>query len=121
MVDAANSIMSRTQLLLSFAAAQRLGGSAAWRGFLRDPPREHERGPSARGGRGEAARARGGAGRGGGAPPQAPSGQAMAWDKVVLSGWSRGSAYPVHISKYFAAPRWVPEGRYLVPSCPWAS
>ena len=31
----------------------------------------------------------------------------MAWGKIVLAGWSRGSAYPVHITKYFKAPRLV--------------
>ena len=84
-VNPVNSIMSRTELLLRHAAAHSTASSAAWAGFL-----------STAGSRATAGQSR-----------DAPSGQAMEWSKIVLSGWSRGSAYPVHISKYFASPRLV--------------
>ena len=83
LVDPVNSIMSRTELLLRYAGAHSATGSAAWAGFLSKSAGDI------------------------GAQHAAPSGQAMDWSKIVLSGWSRGSAYPVHITKYFAAPRLV--------------
>ena len=73
LVDVPNSIMSRLELLLRFAADRNLTGSAGWGEFLAS-----EAGP----GQPETA-----------AAAAAPSGQAIAWSKVVLSGWSRGSAY----------------------------
>jgi hypothetical protein len=85
LVDMPNSIMSRTELLLKFAATHALAGSQQWSSFLSS---------------GKKAEPDAGA-------PVAPSGHAMDWGKIVLSGWSRGSAYPVHITKYFAAPRLV--------------
>ena len=88
LVDGANSIMSRTELLLRYAAQHNVSGSGAWSSFLSAPSHERQgrRAPKA---------------------PAAPSGGAMAWGKIVLAGWSRGSAYPVHITKYFKAPRLV--------------
>lgn len=91
LVDVPNSIMARVELLLRYAAAHQLTGSTGWATFLSDghgaghpPPRDADRHAK-----------------------QAPSGHAIEWSKIVLSGWSRGSAYPVHITKYFAAPRLV--------------
>ena len=86
LVDAANSIMSRTELLLKFAATHGLAGSKSWSAFLSSDSSVKT---AVRG------------------TPVPPSGQAMKWSRIVLSGWSRGSAYPVHITKYFAAPRLV--------------
>ena len=112
LVDAPNSIMSRTELLLKFATMHGLAGSKNWSAFLssNSSVKTAERGDGTL---------------------VAPSGQAMDWSNIVLSGWSRGSAYvsartlcflcrrlvwrltphyclqPVHITKYFAAPRLV--------------
>ena len=85
LVNVANSIMSRTELLLRFAGERALAGSHSWVSFLSNgtaPARDSS-------------------------VPVAPSGQAIDFSKIVLSGWSRGSAYPVHITKYFKAPRLV--------------
>lgn len=79
LVNATNSIMNRLDKALRFAADHYSAGSGKWARFLATTP-----------------------------PSNATTtGSTIAWSKVVLSGWSRGSAYPIHISKFFAVPRVV--------------
>ena len=78
LVNATNSIMNRLDKALRFAADHGTAGSDKWARFLAAKPSN-----------------------------ATSRGSTIAWSKVVLSGWSRGSAYPIHISKFFAVPRLV--------------
>ena len=80
LVNASNSIMNRLDKALRYAASHVSAGSSNWVDFLV---------PGASGGGVHS------------------DGKTITWSKIVLSGWSRGSAYPVHISKFFAVPRIV--------------
>lgn len=82
LVNPANSIMSRIELLLKYAAKHQLTGSDHWASFLIAKDAVTTADPLS-------------------ATASAPSGQGVNWTQIVLSGWSRGSAYPVHITKYF--------------------
>lgn len=88
LVDVNNSIMHRLSRLLIYAGNKAVGGSGGWARFL-------HRNLTTPGVANRTAEA------------PAPSGEDIQWEKVVLSGWSRGSAYPVHIAKYFPAARLV--------------
>lgn len=67
--------MNRLDKALRYAAGHASAGSAKWASFLAG---------------------------GGGASGVHSDGKSIEWSRIVLSGWSRGSAYPIHIAKFFA-------------------
>ena len=76
LVDPPNSIMSRTELLLRYAAKYNATGSGAWATFLSSRVQATVTAAGAR--RGQHGSSAGG--------KVAPSGQAMDWSKIVLAG-----------------------------------
>ena len=78
LVDLNNSIVNRLDAALVYAAAHATAGSGRWTEFRVA---------------GSAVAVATAASATPPTPPTPPSGQTIAWAKVVLSGWSRGSAY----------------------------
>ena len=124
LVNTSNSIMHRLESLLEYSTTHRAAGSAAWSAFLVNhhrreaaPSTGSDPGSGSGPGTGTGSGTGSGSGGGGGSGSKAtaallpngepPSGSNIAWAKIVLSGWSRGSAYPVHISKYFPVSRLI--------------
>ena len=86
LVNATNSIMNRLDKALRFAAQHNIAGSDKWANFLAAAKPTSSKSTSGN---------------------SSSCGATIAWSKLVLSGWSRGSAYPIHISKFFAVTRIV--------------
>ena len=98
LVNETNSITNRLDKALRYATAHSSAGSPRWSSFLV---------PSRDGGSGEPAASEPDSTAAVPTAAAPSNGTTIAWSKLVLSGWSRGSAYPIHISKYYAVSRIV--------------